>query len=433
MMPDFQIDVQAGVGAAWDSPHPIELRAGEISFTKLLRHESNAADGYLQAPPIPLAFWLIDNWWRIRWEPVGRREERANWRLAHDLSAIGGGYVWPRLWMWGEDARVGLSARSDPSGVLGPVRYITDALVFVRSDLFEKEVFRFLHQAVQAQTEDRVALRAQFDALQEERADESVTAWRRLEAKLGFDPDDAPEGLLESLIEYTEAYGCSGVEEAAVADPGTQAVETLREEIAAAKQSRLICDLSDAVAAAGTVERGPDTLPWQAAEAVAKRIRDAIGVGEAAPLRNARLGELFKVSKEVFRTRETAAASLNYGLRLRNVSGDTNLVALKAKWSHDRRFELSRALGDAILSQCDALGPITRAKTGRQKFQRAFAQSLLCPYQGLRAFFDTEEPTEADVSAAARHFHVAERVIQSILVNKGVIGRHQFDEMVEAA
>ena len=76
---------------------------------------------------------------------------------------------------------------------------------------------------------------------------------------------------------------------------------------------------------------------------------------------------------------------------------------------------------------------MTRTKTGRQKFQRAFAQSLLCPYDDLLTYMGTERPSEEDISAAAGHFNVSERVVQTVLVNKGIIGRQQFDEMVEAA
>lgn len=134
-----------------------------------------------------------------------------------------------------------------------------------------------------------------------------------------------------------------------------------------------------------------------------------------------------------FGGRESEPTGRRYGLRLRNEDGDGNLVSLCARWSQGRRFEMCRTLGDAIWSGNDTLGPMTRAKTGRQKFQRAFAQSLLCPYEDLLAYVDTDVPSEDDVSAAARNFHVSERVIQTVLVNKGMIGRRQFDEMVEAA
>ena len=33
----------------------------------------------------------------------------------------------------------------------------------------------------------------------------------------------------------------------------------------------------------------------------------------------------------------------------------------------------------------------------------------------------------------AHHFHVSERLVQTVLVNEGTIDRQQFEEMVEAA
>jgi hypothetical protein len=48
--------------------------------------------------------------------------------------------------------------------------------------------------------EDREALQSQLSALQREREDGEIAAWRRLEAQLGFDPDDAPAELGRVLI-----------------------------------------------------------------------------------------------------------------------------------------------------------------------------------------------------------------------------------------
>ena len=75
---------------------------------------------------------------------------------------------------------------------------------------------------------------------------------------------------------------------------------------------------------------------------------------------------------------------------------------------------------------------MTKARTRRQNFQRSFAQSLLCPYDDLAAYMNTDCPTDDDV-AAARHFSVSERVIQTLLVNKGTIDGPRFDQMVEAS
>lgn len=431
-MANFEIDIQCPADASWDDPQPIALRSDQVCFTELVRDGSNGTEDYLHVPPVQLAFWLIDNWWRLRWEPVISDRIDPEWRLAHELSAIGGGYIWPQLRIWGEDTRVGVASRSDPLSMNFAVRYTRDALVFVSADQFESTVDQFLKQAIEAPSEDKVALKTQIEALDNERNDEEIADWRRIEAQLGYDVDKVPDYLIETLLEYIEQYSRSGVEEAIVAIQGEAAIEALKEEISAAQNSRIKCDLREVVVAAGKIRKEPKVRIWESAEDAARAVRCASG-NDRGPLRNTQLAELLSISKETFRRRESEANKLHYGLRLREGDGERSILALYARRPQSRRFELCRTLGDAIWSDNDALGPITKTKTARQKFQRSFAQSLLCPYEDLLEYINTEEPSEEDISEAARHFHVSERVIQTVLVNKGNIGRQKFDEMVEAS
>ena len=124
---------------------------------------------------------------------------------------------------------------------------------------------------------------------------------------------------------------------------------------------------------------------------------------------------------------------LAYGLRL-GEQGPTapQFITLRSKWQEGRRFELCRALGDTLWASADILGPLAKTSTVRQKFQRAFAQSLLCPFEELQEVLDTDCPDD-DIAAAARHFHVAERVVQTVLVNKQVVERGRFTDLLEAA
>ena len=431
-MSKFEINIRSNADEPWDSPQGILLRAGDSCFTKLHRDRANAEDSWLQAPPMQLAFWLTDNWWRLRWEPMVSQEVDPDWRLAHELSAIGGGYIWPPLRIWGEDNRVGLSCRSDPEGVDVALRFTTDSVVFVVAEQFERSVDEFLDRAIDAKSNDREALRAQVSALAEERNDGDVATWRRIEAKLGYDVDSAPDGLIERLMSYIGSYGNEGVEEAIVAIQGSASAEALDEEIEFTKKSKVVCSFHDATAAAGNVDRGGNEPIRKIAERAAKAVRSSLDAQEG-PLWNIRLAELLNTSKDHFRARESGTAQHHYGLRLRKGDGNEHAVALSARWPLGRRFELCRTLGDAIWSGSDALGPMTRAKTGRQKFQRAFAQALLCPFEDLLAYINADVPSEDDVSAASRHFHVSEGVVRTVLVNKGVIGRQRIDELVEAA
>ena len=412
------------------------------------------------------------------------------WRTAHDLSSAGGGYAWPRLAIWGEDERIGLLSRSDPPGVVGPVRYLADALVFVQANDFESECDEFLQNAVDAYVTDiadRGALREQVRALRHERDDPKLAVWRRMEARLGFDPDDGPDRTIETLARLAEQYGPANVDEAAAAMPGSASADTLEREIEAARASRVVCEFRDALDAYrdrvpgyfATTDHGHATLPgigvpghlttiyqgpaaplgfgltgepairglaaasfqdfrrsfvppWNLAEDAAGDLRVALGRAKG-PLHNNALADLLGATVDTFRSNSVSSdASLPHRLRLTSDVDTRNRIALRSRWPHDRRFEVVRALGDAIwtrdgVTRHGVMGPLAASKTARQKFQRAFAQSRLCPYDDLIAYIGTTRPTEGDVSAAARNFHVSERVAQTVLVNKHVLERVTLD------
>src|SRR5579872_3344730 len=181
-MNDFTIEVHRIPDANADDPQSIVIRLGETAFTRLLRPGQDKLEDALQSPPARLAFWLLDNWWRLRFECVPPYTPPPEWRLAHDIASIGGGFAWPRLRIWGEGERVGLASKSDPEGVVGPVRYVTDALFFIPGTAFELAVDQFLALVIDEKSgfgTDRDALRMLVKALRAERLDSQVAQWRR--------------------------------------------------------------------------------------------------------------------------------------------------------------------------------------------------------------------------------------------------------------
>ena len=93
------------------------------------------------------------------------------------------------------------------------------------------------------------------------------------------------------------------------------------------------------------------------------------------------------------------ARALPYAARLACDGGHQH-VAMQTRLPGDRRFELARMMGDAIWSRGSCFGVVSRARTDRQKFQRAFAQLSPCPYVDLRDHVDITEPTSKQIEQA---------------------------------
>ena len=405
----------------------IKISADDISFTRLIRQGKSEQDDYLCVPPAQLAFWLIDNWWRLRWEPpLGAF--RPEWRLAHDLSSIGGGYIWPRVVLWGEEHRMGIASFPDDADSL---EFITRGSFYLAASVVESGIDQFINSLLEETISDCQALRVAYEALLQERDDDGIAAWRKLEAKLGFDVDEAPEALMEDLAVLIEQYGEEGIEEVALAHQGATSATVLQEEIEAARTSEIRMEVPKAVK---EVQIGPHRAsmpPWQLAEEAAATLREQLSI-PSGPIRNKSLSDILAVDVNTFQYKP-GHSPLKYGIRLKDGDGEASLVALEKRRPHARRFELCRMLGDVIWSDNDSLGPVSAAKSLRQKFQRGFAQSFLCPFADLEEYIETDHPTNEDVQAAAHHFHVSDLMVQSLLVNKGVMARSEVEEWIDAA
>lgn len=433
-MRPFEIALNKPAGSAPDEPVGIAIGSNDLVFTQLIRQGDNGATDEIQAPPGQLAFWLVDNWWRLVSECVPSSGPCPEWRIAHDLASIGN-FAWPRLSIWGEGDRIGLSSRSDPVGVVGPVRYLADALTYVSLAEFDAGSTAFLDRVSGEQSglvSDWAALQAQIATLAAERADPGIAAWRRLEAELGYDVDAAPDELMGAMAAFVAEYGASAVAEAALAAQGQQSAVVLQNEIARANGQHWQCDLTRTALMVGAVDRTQGLAPWELGELAATAVREAVGY-PAGPLSNPVLGDVLSVRPSAFRTQKTEAPrNQAYGLRLNTGRRRGEVVSLASSWSADRRFEFARALGDAVWTQGERLGPLTRTKSERQKFQRAFAQSLLCPHADLVAYIG-DDVSDGALSAAAKHFLVSERVVRTLLVNKHALARRRLGQIARAA
>jgi hypothetical protein len=111
-------------------------------------------------------------------------------------------------------------------------------------------------------------------------------------------------------------------------------------------------------------------------------------------------------------------------------------VVLRSKWVTGRRFALARLLGDSLFSESsfgERLRAATESKTYRQKFQRAFAAELLCPYDKIIEMLQGNQPTADRQEEIAHHFRVSDRIVRNQLSNHGDLEREDLAGEMESA
>lgn len=425
-MGDFEIRLNELPEPNPDGIVQLGMDLDNVVFTKVLR--DNITDTSLRVPVAPLAFWFAENWWRLRWETKPSLDPEFwpdDWLMAHKMASIGEGHAWPNLTIWGGDKSVYFVSRSGPTGIGGPVYFLTNALTYTAADQFETEVQGFLHKALElAPAGDLRDDLAEFlYVLNQERADPAIAQWRRLEATSGFNPDKAPEATIERLCDLEREFGAGNVSDAVAGAPGAEAASIL--DTALAEVSRApIANFSDAASKVNLRQHISAESPWQMGEFAARKVRDLNQIDSNRPIRNKLLSDLCQVSAHTLKGRYKLEPKLPYAICKSRDNGSSH-VLLNARYTQDRRFQLARALGDAAWTNDARMATLSNATTERQQYQRAFAASLLCPEIGLREFLDGSTNSDEDIAAASRHFHVNEKTVRTVMVNKGMIGRHR--------
>ena len=98
-----------------------------------------------------------------------------------------------------------------------------------------------------------------------------------------------------------------------------------------------------------------------------------------------------------------------------------------------KRFELARFLGDHLLAgqTNEQWLASTDLSTARQKYQRAFAAEFLCPIAALQEFLQ-DDYSEDTIEEAGQHFQVSNKIVDSLLVNNGLVPPPYMTDYAEA-
>lgn len=371
----------------------------------------------------PLAMWLASSWWRLNFEPLPAQgaAPSIDWRMAHEMGAANHGFVWPKT-LFASDCEV-MQIWATPSNATPQqsVRYLNglNTSASIKLADFQLSLEDFITSvlnrldAVGCRNTDLWNL---WQLIQEERAEPQSLNYRRLEAELGYDPDECPDALMSKAQALEQRMGAATFTELApiygraAGDSPLNAIEDIIES------PGLIGTPNTPALQEATSTRG---APWQRAGTVARELRESLSNRNSA-VDNKQLYDLLGLSASAVEdwkpaARNSAAIAIpKDNKQLKFVPRKTHPLA--------KRFELARLLGDYILtSNIDAPWlASTDLSTSRQKYQRAFAAEFLCPIDALQDFLQNDY-SESAIEDATEHFQVSQTTVNSLLINNGLI------------
>lgn len=434
-MPDMSIELSwlppfQGTREIGRTSAAIQVRFGAENATRSWDIWSDSVQDSVRVSAYPLAMWLASSWWRIRWEaPPSRVKLTDNqasadlkWRMSHELPAAGYGFVWPQLSFASDGESIRVTSTQSRASSSEPVHYLSAFDLSISAGDFEAGIDKFMDLVLRRlDALGETDLHLLWREVLAERTDDQRSSARRMEARLGYDPDEAPLPLLHRLQHLADQVGSDAADEIAPVCAGSDPSEALTEVVKLASEPGIGARISLPASKPGPNGAG---LPWQRAQRLAASVRQALGFGDE-PLDDKSLADLLGISPKDLN--EKPPGLLPLGLAVRSGNDQRLKLHFHKRNRPARRFEAARFIADWLTARgSDQWFPVTDATTARQKLQRAFAAEFLCPIDALRSYLGNELDPEA-FEKAAEHFVISEMAIKSHLANHHLIPRTLVD------
>lgn len=408
----------------------LTVRVGDTVVTKNEDVWSKTIRDSVLVSTYPLAMWLAASWWRLNWEPLPKQGLRpaADWRMAHEMGAANHGYVWPHIVFASDNEVMQVWTTAPEPSHEQSVRYLAECSVSMPLHAFEAGVDGFVDAVVRrlvAVGRGGSDLAQLWELVQADRNDPEASRYRRIEAALGYDPDECSPELMDQALSFDREMGRTALAELAPlygkfgSEQSLAALGELRDQqglMGAPKVPKLDVKLSTAM-----------EPPWVRAVAAARDLRQKVGIPEGK-VRNGTLFDLLGLSAAD--SAGDVGVQGRSGLGIPQPAGRIKFIPRK-RHPVSRRFELSRFIADLVQAE-DASQWLasTDLSTSRQKFQRAFAAEFLCPIDSLTGFLEGDY-SESAIEDAADHFDVSERTVESLLANNGLIQSPWMSDYIE--
>lgn len=408
----------------------LRIRSDSVNLTEHKSVFSKELQEEVIVSAYPLATWLAHSWWRLLYEPLPLKFPSADWRMTHEMGAINHGFVWPRIALISDSEYIHIFAKSNNvdkhsvcyvNGLDSPSSISIDDFKVRLSSFINGVVGRLDNKSIKSSD-----LHLLWEAVQEEQNDAQSHSYRKLEAQMGYDPDDCPEALMDKVLALQSQMGESTLSEL---------IPTYGEKSVSKDSIQYLNGLIEIEGIEGkpdlpkleSNQNNSSVMPWQRAIKAARELRKALdNVDEK--IEYGALFELLGIAKTESKNWQASQNKRNFSLA---IPVEQQKLKFLPRKSHPltKRFELARFLGDYIYSYTNAGShwlTNTDLSTARQKYQRAFAAEFLCPIESLKSILQ-DNFSDSAIEEAASYFEVSEKTVTALLQNNHVISYSTLD------
>ena len=403
---------------------------GNIEFTS---HRNGAS--YCSAaclPAYPLALWIAQSWWRLFYE-LRPNSDTYEWSAAHCMRFAGDGFLWPDVWLQTDGVCMDILARPYVADEKEAIEYFPRESRGIPLDQMETCFSRFVDKVLERLDRTEQNLEKLWREVLRERCDGALSFQRKIEATLGYDPDELPEQELQDLMKNGQALGKAHLLEvlAAFRQCGETHHNELKENLSYLSSARgvqggfnlpvLSCDTGHL-----------NTLqPWELGRHLAYQLRRQAGI--TGKIDNKMLRDMLGLSEKNFNSIQAGTeAPFSFGTKN---AGSYTFNFLKER-IESRRFQAARFIGDYCTSQFrqqdDKWLILSDSSTFRQKAQRAFGAELLMPVD-LITEYTGGNYTQANVRKVAAEFEVSPVLAATQLASHKLISHDEAEQYIYAS
>ncbi len=374
----------------------LEVWSGSDCVSLVEEDETRASRRSIFVPLYPMAEWIAYNWWYLQrnhrparvptahWtynRLVQDRSLRNDWLRHHNLRAAGEGFPWPDLTFVPEGDYSRVTWRSSGKRVRGGLRYLSSGESLVPSFALQRALAGLVELTLTRLDEygiKETSLGDEWKVLQS--LDEEEVAYCEAAARLGLDAFQTSTSVSESLELAGKALKDGLLSDFLDAADPENMNPTLEWVIDASSQMQALTapQETDLTELRRAVARNGDTpllssAPWNLGYTQAQAVRSAVGLDDLEPFQVERF--VTEAVRPAPRREVDGYGEADDGVRV---------ILGRDTAKPGQRFSAARALWHA-LDQPELPFLLTRARTTRQKVERAFAAELLAPAAGINA------------------------------------------------